>query len=256
MAVPFLSPFATGNGRSERRRQQVRRVRRVQVGAPRSPSSTAEHERPETWAGRSRPPARTRSGRRARRARRPAAAKPSAVTSSGAAGSSTAASTPSDTTTASGAMPSHGVAQPSSAASHGSSPDPGGIGSLTVAPAPSPPPTLVGVSDEVREPSGRRIDVDARVEDVAALPEDLLRAVALVGVDVDDRDAFDAAVAQPLGGGRGVVEVARPAVERGPGVVTRRAHRGVRRPPARRARGRWRGRRRGRRRTRRRTCPR
>ena len=106
---------------------------------------------------------------------------------------------------------------------------------MTVAPRTVAATALVGVPDEVREPSGRRIDVDARVEDVAALPEDLLRAVALVGVDVDDRDPFDTAVAQSLGGRRGVVEVARPAEERGPGVVTRRAHRRVRRarcPPS------------------------
>ena len=126
------------------------------------------------------------------------------------------------------AVPLDGPHSSSSAASHGSSPDPGGIGSLTVAPLAGAAADLVGVADEVREPAGGRIDVHAGVEHVAAVPEDLLRAVALVGVDVDDRDPFEPTVAQPLRRGGRVVEVARPAEERRAGMVARRANRGVR----------------------------
>ena len=69
--------------------------------------------------------------------------------------------------------------------------------------------------------------MDAGVDHVRPVPEDLLRAVALVGVDVDDRDPSDSAVADPLGRGGGVVEVARSAEERRSGVVPGRAHRRV-----------------------------
>ena len=51
-----------------------------------------------------------------------------------------------------------------------------------------------------------------------ALPEARLRPVAVVHVPVDDRDARGAAVAQALGGERGVVEEA-VAVDRSPGAA-------------------------------------
>ena len=50
-------------------------------------------------------------------------------------------------------------------------------------------PDLVGEPEEVREPSLRRIDVHGRREDVTTLPEDRLRAVSVVSVDVEERDA-------------------------------------------------------------------
>ena len=53
---------------------------------------------------------------------------------------------------------------------------------------------LVGVADDVREPAGRRVDVHRSVEHVGAVVEDRCGAVAVVGVDVDDRDPFVAAV--------------------------------------------------------------
>ena len=97
------------------------------------------------------------------------------------------------------------------------------VGSDTVAGS-----LLVGETDEVREPTLPRIDVCGAVEDVASRVEDLLRAVAVVRVDVDDRDAPDAAIAQVLRGDRGIVEIAGTAVEVGADVVTGRAHRRVR----------------------------
>src|SRR4051812_37603675 len=44
---------------------------------------------------------------------------------------------------------------------------------------------LVREAEEVGEPAGARVDVDGAGEDVGALVEDRLRAVAVVGVDVD-----------------------------------------------------------------------
>ena len=66
------------------------------------------------------------------------------------------------------------------------------------------------------------------VEDVGPRVEDLLRAVAVMRVDVDHRDAADAAIAEVLRGHGRVVEVARTAVEVGADVMARRAHRRVR----------------------------
>ncbi len=87
--------------------------------------------------------------------------------------------------------------------------------------------SLVGVADEVREPAGVGVDVHAGIEDVGAVPEDLLRAVALVGVDVDDGDPLVPGGAQSLGRRCGVVEVAGPAEEGRAGVMSRWPHRGV-----------------------------
>ena len=76
----------------------------------------------------------------------------------------------------------------SSAASHRSSPLPAGTGCVVGPPLACAAAPFVGVADEMREPAVGRIDVHAGVEHVAAVPEDLLRAVALMSVDVDDCD--------------------------------------------------------------------
>ena len=88
---------------------------------------------------------------------------------------------------------------------------------------------LVGEADVVGEPAGARVDVDGAVEHVVAVVEDRRRAVAVVGVDVDDPDPRVPAVAEPLGRQRGVVEVAGAAVARRGRVVARRTAQGVRR---------------------------
>jgi hypothetical protein len=49
-------------------------------------------------------------------------------------------------------------------------------------------PGLVLEAEEVRKPAGAGIDVDGRGEDVVTLPEDRLRAVPVMRVDVDDGD--------------------------------------------------------------------
>jgi hypothetical protein len=71
--------------------------------------------------------------------------------------------------------------------------------------------------------------VDGAGQDVAPLVEDRLRAVAVVGVDVDDGDRPAEVRAQTRGGRGGVVEVARSAVRRARDVVAGRAAAGVRR---------------------------
>ena len=82
-------------------------------------------------------------------------------------------------------------------------------------------------AEEVGEPAGARVDVDGRSEHVAAAEEDLLRPVAVVGVDVDHGDRV-ADAGDELGGGDGrVVQVAGAAVERPRDVVARRAAAGV-----------------------------
>ena len=70
--------------------------------------------------------------------------------------------------------------------------------------------------------------MEADVEDVVAVPEDLLRPVAVMEVDVEDRDAGRAAVEDRLRGDRRVVEEAVAADEVPPGVVTGRAAETVR----------------------------
>ena len=75
-----------------------------------------------------------------------------------------------------------------------SSPDPGASGTLRFAVA-----RLFREAQEVREPARGRIDVHRGGEDVLAPPEDRLRAVPVVRVDVQDRDARQAARAEVLG---------------------------------------------------------
>src|SRR5258708_6947913 len=65
--------------------------------------------------------------------------------------------------------------------------------------------------------------VGAGVEDVGSCLEDVLRAVAVVDVEVEDRHPRGAAAAQVLGGDRGVVEEAEAHGGRAPGVVAPRA---------------------------------
>ena len=68
---------------------------------------------------------------------------------------------------------------------------------------------------------GGRIGVNRDRQHVAAGPEDALGAVAVMDVDVEDRDPLVAG-AQPLGGDRAVVEEAEAAGHVGEGVVARR----------------------------------
>ena len=90
---------------------------------------------------------------------------------------------------------------------------------------------LVGVAEVVRVFGVRRA-VQRDEQDVVALPEDLLGAVAVVVVDVDDGDAGAALVEQVLCGERRVVEEAVATVEAAPGVVAGRV---PVRPPSSRA---------------------
>src|SRR6266516_3467121 len=79
-------------------------------------------------------------------------------------------------------------------------------------------------SEEVRKPAGPRVDVDGADDHLAVPGEDLLRAVALMRVDVEHGDAFEP---QRNGCARRGVEVARPAVGGAAGVVARRTRAGV-----------------------------
>ena len=75
------------------------------------------------------------------------------------------------------------------------------------------------------------IDMDRADQHVRPFPEDELRAVAVMHVDVDDRDLAEA-LGQLMGGDRGIVEVADPGHQVGIGVVPGRpahAHRPARR---------------------------
>ncbi len=84
-------------------------------------------------------------------------------------------------------------------------------------------PALFLEAEEVREPALAGIDVHRRREHVAPVPEDRLRPVPVVRVDVEHGDPRDAAVAQVLrGDGRGV-EIAGASVGRARDVMPRRA---------------------------------
>ena len=86
---------------------------------------------------------------------------------------------------------------------------------------------LVGPAEEVRVVAVR-VGVDRDVADVAAAPEDLLAAVAVVVVDVEDRDPLAGRPDDRLGRDRGVVEEAVAAVHRARGVVAGRTAQAVR----------------------------
>ena len=84
---------------------------------------------------------------------------------------------------------------------------------------------LVGMAPEERI-VGRRIGVDRGEEDVAALVENVLGAVAVMIVDVEDRDRAVPAATRRLGGDRGIVEVAIAAEIIAPGMMAGRAAQG------------------------------
>ena len=76
---------------------------------------------------------------------------------------------------------------------------------------------------------GAVVVVDAEEEDVVAVVEDLLGAVAVVDVPVDDRDRLDVRRFQGrLGRDRDVVEEAEAVGLSGLGVVTARSNERVR----------------------------
>ena len=87
-------------------------------------------------------------------------------------------------------------------------------------------------AEVVREPAGCRIDVHGGRQNVAALPEDRLSAVAVMGVDVEQRDARGSQPPKALGCHGGVVQVAGSAVDRARNVVARWAAAGVDRASA------------------------
>ena len=93
---------------------------------------------------------------------------------------------------------------------------------LRLAPVPWPRPALRGRTHVMREPASVRVDVHAAVVDVRPLVEDRLRAVAVMRVDVEHRDAGGARLAEGLRGDRCVVQVAGAAVSGGSGVVAGR----------------------------------
>ncbi len=70
---------------------------------------------------------------------------------------------------------------------------------------------------------GRRIGMDRGVEDIAARPENVLRAVAVMIVDIEDRDPIGPGIARRLGGDGGGVEVAIAAEIIGAGMMAGRA---------------------------------
>ena len=86
---------------------------------------------------------------------------------------------------------------------------------------PGPLAPLVGVAGEERVLLAG-VAVQVGDQHVAPGPEDVLGAVAVVVVDVDDRHPVQPAVEQGLGRGRGVVDEAVAAVEVEGGVVARR----------------------------------
>ena len=109
---------------------------------------------------------------------------------------------------------------------------------MRFAPSPAPAPRSPASPRKCGNQPASGSTWTERGEDVAALPEDRLRAVPVVGVEVDDRNALDAAVAQALRRDRRVVEVAGAAVGPSRHVVPGRAGARVRGRVASRARDR------------------
>ncbi len=87
-------------------------------------------------------------------------------------------------------------------------------------------PGLVGVADRVRVGAGR-IAMERHVLDVIAIVEDLLRAIAVVVVDVEDGHLRPRGRSHMMCSDSRVVEEAVPAVSRRGGVMTRRAAQAV-----------------------------
>ncbi|MNL10451.1 hypothetical protein D3C87_1312500 [compost metagenome] len=79
---------------------------------------------------------------------------------------------------------------------------------------------FIFIAEEERE-FGFRVAMDRGEQHVAALVENRLGAVAVVVVDVEDRDLFVALIEERLGGDGGVVEVAITAHQIAGGVVSR-----------------------------------
>src|SRR3546814_1638715 len=80
---------------------------------------------------------------------------------------------------------------------------------------------LVGEAQEERELL-LRVGVDRDRQHVVATVEDLLRAVAMVIVDVEDRDPARAGIAERLRRDCRIVEEAIAAIEIGAGMMARR----------------------------------
>ena len=84
-----------------------------------------------------------------------------------------------------------------------------------------PLPDLVGAAQVIRI-LAVGVAVQRNVADVAAPPEDLLRPVAVMEVDVEDPDPLPGRPPDGIGSDRGVVEEAVAGVQRPGGVVARR----------------------------------
>src|SRR4051812_28321688 len=93
--------------------------------------------------------------------------------------------------------------------------------------APLPLAPLVDTTQEERV-LALRIGMERDVQDIAPAPEDLLRPVAVVVVDVEDRDPLAGCPDDRLGGDRGVVEEAVAAGHRSARVMTGRPAQPVR----------------------------
>ena len=205
---------------------------------PSKPGQRGAHERADRLQGRSRPPARSRSAARARRAPgRPRGSRPR-VTSSGLSGSPRRRvdAERDDQRAGAGRRPARELLHRRDPRP---SPLPGASGRLRFAPPP-PSPASPAKPRKCGNQPARRVDVDGARQHVGALGvEDRLGAVAVVRVDVDDRDRVRRAASRSRGGGdRGVVEVAGAAVRGARDVVAGRAACRRRRRARRRRRGR------------------
>ena len=191
------------------------------------------HEARQGLAGCSRPRApRRRCGARPRQ-RRASSRNPRPVTSIEASGSSAWASKPAETISRSGSKPrTAGSTISSNARTYSSLPDPAGSGTFTVVSFPSPGRPRAGIERPL---------VQRDVEDARVVPEDVLRAVAVVDVPVEDRHPLEPMLRlRRAGRDRDVVEqaeahrpVGRRVVARGPdeGEAADAARPRSRRPP-------------------------
>ncbi len=157
--------------------------------------------------------------------------KPSGVTFSGLSGSPAAASTPAETTSAWAPLLPGPVGEVADGVEPGVVAGAGLEAEVPVRSLPGARSVLAVEADVVREPACGGVDVDGPDEHVVARVEDLLRAVAVVRVEV--HDGYDVEMVPQSGRGRrGVVQVARPAVGRARHVVPRRTAAGVGRESA------------------------
>ena len=83
-------------------------------------------------------------------------------------------------------------------------------------------------AEEVGKPARARIDVDGADEHVPSLVEDLLRPVAVVRIDVEDRNRTSELLFERRRCHGGVVEITRTAVAPPANVMPRRTAAGVR----------------------------